>query len=169
MQLLDDSDQEVFKHVHNKLKSFGPDVIPTLEQAWGAELNPTAHERIEEIIHEIQFESLEDEWRLWLSNADNPDLLNGAFLIAKYHYPELRFEEVQKKIFKIKQSIWLELNYNQTPLEQIQIFNQVFYTHQSFKGSQSSSDYQDFCINQALDSKKGNSLSIGIIYQIIAQ
>ena len=168
IQLLDDNDLEVFKHVHNKLKSLGPEVIPTLEQAWGSELNPTAHERIEEIIHEIQFESLEDEWRLWLSNTDNPDLLTGAFLVAKYHYPELRLEEVQKKIFKIKQSIWLELNYNQTPLEQIQIFNQVFYVHQNFKGSQSSSDYQEFCINNALESKKGSSLSIGIIYQIIA-
>ncbi|MES2621170.1 MAG: transglutaminase-like domain-containing protein [Bacteroidota bacterium] len=168
IQLLDDNDQEVFRHVHDKLKSFGPDVIPTLEQAWGSELNPTAHERIEEIIHEIQFESLIEEWTLWLSGNENPDLFTGAFLVAKYHYPELRFEEVQKKIFKIKQSIWLELNYNQTPLEQIQIFNQVFYTHHGFKGAQSSSDFQDFCINHALEAKKGNSFSIGIIYQVLA-
>jgi len=168
IQLLDDNDHEVFRHVHDKLKSFGPDVIPTLEQAWGAELNPTAHERIEEIIHEIQFESLIEEWSIWLSINENPDLLTGAFLVAKYHYPELRFEEIQKKIFKIRQSIWLELNQNQTPLEQIQIFNQVFYTHHGFKGAQSSSDFQDFCINHALESKKGSSLSIGIIYQVIA-
>lgn len=166
IQLLDDNDHEVFRHVHDKLMSLGKDVIPALEQAWSAELNPLTHDRLEEIIHEIQFTGLVKEWRAWLS--DNPDLFTGAYLIAKYHYPDLAIEQIQKKLNKIKQSIWLELNNNQTPLEQIQIFNQVFYTYHAFKGSQSSSDFQDFCINSVLDNKKGNAVSIGIIYQILA-
>jgi regulator of sirC expression with transglutaminase-like and TPR domain len=167
IQLLDDNDQEVYRHVHNKLKSLGPDIIPTLEQAWGSELNPATHERIEEIIHEIQFDSLVEEWMLWRKD-ENPDLLTGAFLVAKYHYPDIALEDVRKKILKLKQSIWLELNYNQTPLEQIQIFNQVLYSHHNFKGVQASSDFHDFCINNALESKKGSSIAVGIIYQIIA-
>ncbi len=168
IQLLDDEDSEVFKHVHDKLISLGNDIIPELEQAWASELNPLAHERLEDIIHTIQFDALEQEWEEWLF-LDPPDLLTGAYLVAKFHYPELEIEEVYKKIQKIKQSIWLELNYNQTPLEQIQIFNQVFYTYHNFRGSQTSSDYQDFCINNVLDTKKGNSIVIGIIYQILAQ
>ena len=60
IQLLDDSDHEVYKHVHAKLLSYGPEVVPLLEQAWGSELNPAAHERLEDIIHEIQFEALLD-------------------------------------------------------------------------------------------------------------
>ena len=167
IQLLDDDDHEVFKHVHAKLKSLGTDIIPTLEEVWSAELNPSTHERLEEIIHEIQFDSLQSEWEFWLSK-EIPDLLTGAYLVAKYHYPELNFEEISKKIFKLRQNIWLELNYNQTPLEQIQIFNQVFYSYHGFKGSQTSNDYQDYCINQVLDSKKGNSITIGIMYQILA-
>lgn len=167
IQLLDDDDHEVFKHVHAKLKSLGTDVIPVLEEIWSAELNPAAHERLEEIIHEIQFDSLLAEWEFWLSK-ETPDLLTGAFLVAKYHYPDLNFDELAKKVFKIRQNIWLELNYNQTPLEQIQIFNQVFYSFHGFKGSQSSNDYQDFCLNQVIDAKKGNSITIGIIYQILA-
>jgi regulator of sirC expression with transglutaminase-like and TPR domain len=167
IQLLDDSDHEVYKHVHDKLISYGPEVVPLLEQAWGAELNPAAHERLEEIIQEIQFDSLIKDWQFWLSN-DNPDLLSGAFLIAKYHYPDIRFEEIQRRISKLRQAIWLELNYHQTPLEQIQVFNQVFYQHQGFKGAQTSSDFQDFCINSVLESRKGNSISVGIIYQVLA-
>jgi regulator of sirC expression with transglutaminase-like and TPR domain len=168
IQLLDDEDNEVFKHVYNKLISFGSEIIPDLEQAWASELNPLAHERLEDIIHKIQFDSLETEWEDWLF-IDQPNLLTGAFLIAKYHYPDIQLEDIQKKLQKIKQSIWLELNYNQTPLEQIQIFNQVFYNYHNFKGSQTSEDYQDFCINNVLDSKKGNSIIVGIIYQILAQ
>jgi regulator of sirC expression with transglutaminase-like and TPR domain len=167
IQLLDDDDKEVFRHVHDKLKSYGTDVIPALEEVWSSELNPTTHDRLEEIIHEIQFDSLRSEWEKWLAK-DSPDLLTGAFLISKYQYPEINLDDIQKKIFKLKQNIWLELNYNQTPLEQIQIFNQVFYSYHGFKGSQTSNDYQDFCINQVLDSKKGNSVAIGIIYQLLA-
>lgn len=168
IQLLDDEDNEVFRHVHDKLISFGAAIIPELEQAWVAELNPLAHERLENIIHQIQFHALEQEWEDWLF-IEPPDLLTGTFLIAKYHYPDIRFDDIQKKLQKIKQSIWLELNYNQTPLEQIQIFNQVFYNYHHFKGSQTSSDYQDFCINNVLETKKGNSILVGIIYQILAQ
>src|SRR5580698_2068510 len=126
IQLLDDDDQEVFKHVHNKLKSYGPDVIPDLEQVWNDELNPTTTERLEEVIHEIQYECLLADWQAWL-DQEIPDLLAGAFIIAQYHYPEIKYEDTLKKINKLRQGIWLELNYNQTPLEQVQIFNQVFY------------------------------------------
>lgn len=168
IQLLDDEDNEVFKHVYSKLISFGTEIIPELEQAWASELNPLAHERLEDIIHKIQFDALEAEWEEWLF-LDQPDLLTGAFLIAKYHYPDIQIEDIRKKLQRIKQSIWLELNYNQTPLEQIQIFNQVFYNYHNFKGSQTSEDYQDFCINNVLDTKKGNSIIVGIIYQVLAQ
>ncbi len=167
IQLLDDSDPIVFKHVHDKLLSLGAEVIPFLEQAWGAELHTTVHERIEEIIREIQFNELVKDWENWLQ-LESPDLLTGAFLIARYHYPEISLQDIQKKIFKLRQSIWLEINNNQTPLEQVQIFNQVFFSQYDFKGLQAISDYQDFCVNAALHSKKGNAICIGIIYQIVA-
>ena len=167
IQLLDDSDQEVFQHVYNKLKSLGPDAIPALEEVWSGDLNSVIHERLEEIIHEIQFEALIEDWEIWLEQ-ESPDLLSGAFLVAKYHYPDIHFEDLSKKVTKLKQNIWLELNYSQTPLEQIQIFNQVFYSYHGFKGSQTTSDFQDFCINQVVDSKKGGAISIGILYQVLA-
>ncbi len=167
IKLLDDNDQEVFRHVHDKLMSYGIDVVPTLEEAWTADLNTTTHERLEEIIHQIQFDALVKEWKLWLSK-ESPDLLTGAFLIAKYFYPDAQIDDVRIRLQKIRQSIWLELNYNQTPLEQIQIFNQVFYHYQNFKGQQISSDYFDYCINHVLENKRGCAVSVGIVYQILA-
>ncbi|MFN8288416.1 MAG: transglutaminase-like domain-containing protein [Chitinophagales bacterium] len=167
IQLLDDEDKEVFRHVHDKLLSLGTEVIPSLEQAWSSELNPATHERLEEIIREIQFTSLENEWIEWVE-TDSPELLTGAYLVARYFYPELKFEEVEKRILKLKQTIWLELNYNQTPLEQIQIFNQVFYNYHDFQGTQNTAEYQDLCINHVLETKKGSSIAVGIIYQIVA-
>lgn len=167
IQLLDDNDREVFKHVHDKLLSMGPEVIPVLEQAWSHQIDPVTHERLEEIIHEIQFDTLITDWKAWLQK-ETPDLLTGAFLVSKYHYPELKYEDVLRKVMKVKQNIWLELSYNQTPLEQVQVFNQVFYNYHNFNGAQVSNDYNDFCINQLLETNKGNAIALGILYQIVA-
>lgn len=167
IQLLDDEDKEVFRHVHDKLISLGTEVIPSLEQAWTADLNPATHERLEEIIREIQFTTLENDWVEWVE-TDSPELLTGAYLVARYFYPELKLDDVEKRILKLRQSIWLELNYNQTPLEQIQIFNQVFYNYHDYQGVQSAAEFQDLCINHVLETKKGASVAVGIIYQVVA-
>lgn len=168
VRLLDDDDREVLNHVYTKIKSFGPEIIPSLENAWTAELNPLQHDRLEEIIHDIQFQIVSDELTEWVESEDT-DLLRGFYIVTKYFFPELKFEEIQKQVFKIKQSIWLELNYNQTPLEQIQIFNQVFYGYHGFSGVQLSEKYEHYCINNLLSTKHGSSISLGLLYQIVAR
>lgn len=167
IQLLDDEDQEVFKHVHQKLKSFGPEVIPALEEIEISQLPPITHERLEEIVREIQYDTLLGEWQEFLKE-ESLDLTTGLFLVSRYYFPNIKLDDIRKKIQKIKQSIWLELNPNQTPLEQVQIFNQVFYSHLEFSCIQASTDYKDLCINQVLETKKGSAIAVGILYQIIA-
>lgn len=166
ISLLDDSDKEVTQHVEEKLRSLGTQIIPSLEQAWSAETEPETHRKIEDLIHLIQFESLEKEFEKWALSLD-ADLITGAYLVSKYHYPEIVLDDIRRKLLRIRQNIWLELNHNQTPLEQIQIFNQIFYYHEGFKGNQSV-DFSDFCINYSLDTRKGNTTSLGIIYQCLA-
>jgi len=58
IHLLDDPDQEVYQHVTDKLISLGTSVIPSLEDAWGNTFDPHLHNRLEELIHVIQFENL---------------------------------------------------------------------------------------------------------------
>jgi hypothetical protein len=168
VRLLDDDDREVLKHVYSTIKSFGIEIIPSLENAWTTELNPLQHDRLEEIIHDIQFETVSDELIAWVE-SDEQDLLKGFYIVSKYFFPDLKFDEIQKQVFKIKQSIWLELNYNQTPLEQIQIFNQVFYGYHGFSGIQLSEKFEHYCVNNLLHSKHGSSISLGILYQVIAR
>ena len=167
VKLLDDDDKEVLNHVYSKIKSFGVEILPSLENAWTAELNPLQHDRLEELIHDIQFQTVCDELISWVETEDM-DLLHGYYIVTKYFFPDLKFDDIQKQIYKIKQSIWLELNYNQTPLEQIQIFNQVFYGYHGFSGIQLSEKFEHYCINNLLETKHGSSISLGLLYQIIA-
>ena len=58
--LLDDDDDEVVAHVEKKLKTLGNGVLPFLEEAWEKTFNPKAHERIEDMVHFLQFELVQN-------------------------------------------------------------------------------------------------------------
>ena len=169
IHLLDDEDPEVFDHVSAKLISFGKEIIPELESAWGDSFNPLLHERIENLIHQIQFEDIYVSFQTW-TEQEEANLLEGALIIARFHFPDLSEQDVRLQISEIQQKIWLEIGNHLTPLETTNVFNQVFYNHFGFGGSYSAKpQMHDYCINHVLDSKKGNSISLGIIYLIIAQ
>jgi regulator of sirC expression with transglutaminase-like and TPR domain len=168
INLLDDPDKEVYKHVSEKLLAFGSEVIPDLESAWEKTFDPVLHRRIENLIHSIQSNSTGKYLKEWIGiNSDN--LLEGTLIISRYQYPDLKTENVLKAIDKLKKSIWLEMNYDLTPLEQVNVFNHVFYSLQSFSGNTLNLlDPQNCYINHVLESKKGNSISLGILYLVLA-
>jgi regulator of sirC expression with transglutaminase-like and TPR domain len=168
IRLLDDSDEEVYSHVFSKISSMGKEVIPILEDAWSNSADPILHTRIEDLVHKIHFSELKTELKKW-GVSEKPSLLEGALLVAKYKYPDLQVVPIQNQIEVIRKSVWVELNYDLTPLEQVNVFNQVFYGFFKFKGDMPQSEYvHEYFLNYVLETKKGNALSIGILYLILA-
>ncbi|MFN8278091.1 MAG: transglutaminase family protein [Chitinophagales bacterium] len=167
VRLLDDDDRQVLEHVQDKLKSLGPEAIPALEDIWAADLNALQHQRLEAIIHDIQVADIRQELVRW--SKGNQDLAYGFYLVSKYYFPEIRFEDLEKKIFKIRQTIWLELNYHQTPIEQIKVFNQVFYSYLGYMGQQIPEDPIKYCLPHIIDKKEGSAVALGLLYQILAR
>ena len=88
VELLDDDDVEVVAHVEEKLKTLGTGVIPFLEEAWEQTFNPKAHERIEDLVHFLQFELTQERLTHWYEH-DKEDLLKGMWILATYQYPDL--------------------------------------------------------------------------------
>ena len=169
ISLLDDEDDVIVNNVSNKLLSYGEQVIFNLENSWEKTVNPIVHERIEEIIHKIQFKTIYNSLENWLRDPF-PDLYKGAEIVAKYQFPDLDSESTRNIVEGIKQKVWLELNNDLTPLETINVFNHVFYGYLGFKGDYKSKvDVSDFCINHLLETKKGASITLGILYVFIAQ
>jgi hypothetical protein len=166
--LLDDPDEEVYRHVTDKLISFGTEIIPSLEDAWGKTFDPDLHFRLEELIHLIQFETLLKEAAAWAKESSG-DLLQGAFLVSKYQYPDLNTSAIMARIEKLGKDIWLEMNYNLTPLEQVNVFNHVLFTLNGFTGNTANiHDPQNSYLNILLETKKGNAVSLSVLYLILA-
>lgn len=170
IKLVDDPDDTIFEHVRGELKSYGRDAIPYLEHSWESEdFGLVFQHRIEQLIHEIQFDDCKQELEKW-KNSSHKDLLKGALIVAKYQYPGLNEAHVYAEIEKIKKDIWLEINLNQTAFEIIKTFNKVFYEIHHFKGNTKSfqSPLNSY-INTVLETKKGNPLTLSLLYSVIAQ
>lgn len=167
LSLVDDPDSEVFEIVSDKLFCYGNQVIPYLEDLWEHTCNEYTQTRIENIIHKLQYEGLKTDMKEWGSSSYN-DLLFGSLLVAKYQYPDLNTTPILQELEKIKRNIWLELNNYLTPLEQANVMCSILYNY--YKLSANDVCYEnpnDFLLNKVLETKKGNAVSIGIIYQVM--
>lgn len=163
--LLDDPDQEVYDTVANKILLFGKEIIPNLEHLWENTVEESIQERIEQVIHRLHYKDLQAALQMW-SDADAPDLLQGAILVARYQFPDMQSNSVLTEIERIKRNIWLELNNYLTPLEQINVLNSMIYNYFGLKGEEVAYVRKNqFFINQVIESKKGNPLTNGIVYQ----
>jgi hypothetical protein len=168
LQLIDDPDEEVYHSVRKKLISFGKEVIPNLENVWETTEDPVIQERVELLIHGVQYEDIKQKFEQW-TKLDNPDLLSGACIVNNYHFPELSVNNIAQQIEKLRRNIWLELNPYLTPLEQTNVLTGIIYQYCHFK--QEPVDYNrpaDFLIAPLLESKKGNSLSLTLLQLILA-
>jgi regulator of sirC expression with transglutaminase-like and TPR domain len=167
--LIDDPDEEVFGPVSERIVSFGKGIIPNLENLWENTPVEAVQERIELLIHRLHYRDLSDEFSYW-KNQPEPDLLNGAALVAKYQYPELLLTGVYAEIEKMRRNIWLELNSYLTPLEQTNVITTILYNYYNLKGTEINySEPNDFLINKVLESKRGNAIANGVIYCILAE
>lgn len=167
MTLIDDPDKEVFDTVSNRIVSYGKLIIPNLEHLWENTQDEFIQEKIEMLIHRLHYQELQEDF-LDFSKSREQDLLAGALLIARYQYPDLINTSVLQEIEKIRRNIWLELNSYLTALEQINIVNRIFFTYHKYKGVEVSYQHQEeFLVNKVIETKRGNSITNGIIYQVL--
>lgn len=170
IHLLDDPDESVYSHVKNRFMSLGPPVIPHLESAWENAYDIVLQKRIEQVIHDIQFEILIRAFKAW-ATTESDDLLKGLLLVARYQYPELNEEKIRKEIKKITQDVWLELNEDLTALEKINIINHIIFDVHGFTGSSVTTYYspQNSFFNCLLETRKGNPVMLSCLYVLVAQ
>lgn len=169
IQLLDDPSKEVNQTVTKNLLDQGTEILPDLEAAWEGTMDSNYQDKLINLIQEIQMNSTYAMLREWISGGTS-DLLRGAYIIARFQYPELQIEDLEKPLDRIVRDVWLELNNNLTALEKIRILNHIFFEVNGF-GRNTKDFYspQNSFINQVLETRKGNPISLAVIYSIVAQ
>lgn len=167
--LIDDPDQEVFDSVSNRIVSYGRGIIPNLENLWENTISNDVQERIELLIHKLHYSDLTEDFQHWKSSSYQ-DLLTASLLIAKFQYPELVTTPVLHEVEKLRRNIWLELNSYLTPLEQVHIVTSILYNYYGLKGTEVAYQHpEEFLINKLIETKRGNSITNGILYLLLCE
>jgi len=168
LHLVDDPDDYVYSTVSDKIISIGKAIIPNLENLWENTTNEEIQERIELLIHKLHFRDLTNDFTNW-ANGD-ADLLQGALLVARYQFPELQNSTVYQEMEKLRRNIWLELNAYLTPLEQVNVITSILYNYNKQTGVELAYlNPDDYLVNKALENKKGNAISNGIIFLAVCE
>lgn len=169
ISLLDDPDESVFNSIQNEILKEGISIVDRLEHIWETSLDDLEQKRIELIIQRIQLNDTKEKIRTWASNEEL-NLFDGVFLISRYQYPGLKLKSVQIQLEKIRKEVWLEYRQSFTALEKITILNHYLFHRYKFKVDRSEpSSPQNCYINRVLDTRKGNSISVAVLYLLIGR
>lgn len=169
IKLLDDPDPQISQPVEDRLLSYGYEIVDYLESAWEQSFDAILQERIENLVHKIQFSNVKTELELW-NLGGSFDLLRGVIAVNKYQYPDLNEQKIINQIEEIKREIWLQMTYEMSAVEKVKLINHVFYTVNGFSGNTTHhQDPQNSFIGKVLETKKGNQILLATIYSVIAQ
>lgn len=169
INLLDDPDELVFEMVERELLKETDKIIPVLEEKWESSFDENSQERIENLIQTLQFKKTRKLLKSWIQ-AEDRDLLTGFILVDRFQYPDLNLLSIYQKIENVKKKIWLELNNSLTLLEKITILNHFLFNINGFSINHNNLYSPQNCfLNQLLETKRGNSVSMSIFYIIISR
>ncbi len=169
ISLLDDEDPEVNAEIMKQITMLGDQAIPFLEEQWESTMDITLQGKIEDLIHKMQYDQLKERLIFWKEN-ESENLLKGMWLIATYQYPDITYESVSAKLDQLYYEAWSNFKEDLQPMDKVRILNHVMFN--KFKFSANTRNFHsasNSMINQVLDNRKGNPISLCIIYLLIGR
>jgi regulator of sirC expression with transglutaminase-like and TPR domain len=169
VSLLDDDDKQIVSHIEEKILSLGTTIIPYLEKEWETNFSPHVQKRIEDLVHTLQYELVKERLLNWYQSKDH-DLLTGMWIVATYQYPDLELDKLKQDLEQIYYETWLEFKPDLYPFDQIKVVNGVLFNKLRF-GANTKNFHSpgNSMINVVLETKKGNPITLCVIYLLVAQ
>ncbi len=169
IRLADEPDEKLFLKVKNRILEYGLDALAELEAARDNAFDLRVHDRISSVVHEIRYQKSLFDLQEWAMNPA-ADLLQACALLTNYQFPSVNVDAFTREVGRIAQEVWLELNVNLTALEKVKVLNHILFDINRFSGDSGRlNSPETYFLNHLLEHRKGNQMSIGILYLIIAR
>jgi len=173
IRLLDDPDKAVYKAVRKKILAEGANILPDLTRAW-QDAKATGNggallmSRFDTLVPLLQNNLVVSQIEQWTSKPD--DLRQIAWLISRLDDFALDREAFDDGLDALKAMLPAYNPANFTPLEQVRMFNNVFFNKMGFRPVATSDYYnpQNCIPYKVMLNKIGNPVSLALIYMILA-
>ncbi|HEX8426543.1 transglutaminase-like domain-containing protein [Hymenobacter sp.] len=167
ISLLDDP--EVAPQIQEKIQTLGESLIPFLEESWEETLDSQQQQRLEDLIHRLQFEGLQQRLRVW-RDSGSENLIEGMWLLNSYQYPDADLQVLNRAIEQLRFEVWTLLKPEMHPADQVQALNYVlFKMHKFAANTQNFHSPANSMLQRVLETRRGNPLTLCVIYLLVAQ
>ncbi|WP_347879374.1 transglutaminase-like domain-containing protein [Hymenobacter defluvii] len=167
ISLLDDP--EIAPQIQGTIQNLGESIIPFLEESWEETLDPQQQQRLEDLIHNLQFDGLKQRLRVWRDTGGD-SLLEGMWLLNSYQYPDADFQALNRAIEQLRFEAWTQMRPGMHPADQVQVLNYVlFRTHKLAANTQNFHSPANSMLHLVLETRRGNPLTLCVIYLLVAQ
>ncbi|MGB0167526.1 MAG: transglutaminase-like domain-containing protein, partial [Luteibaculum sp.] len=160
---------EIVQQVRQEILAIGDIAIPELEQFWeDNSFEPNFRERVEELIHEIQFNTVKNGLEKWSKNPKS--LLEGCYWVNRFQYPDLEIGTLKDGIKELAGLANPNGFWGYGPKTSIQEMNDILYRKRGFRGNKRHFHApQNNFLSDVLSSKKGNPLLLSVLYILVAE
>lgn len=169
IKLLSDDDERVAHIIAGKLAEIGDRAVPLLREAEIEQ--PEIAERIQIVLDDIWGQRLESEFRALSACADEDlDLETGAFLVARFAYPDLDVLQYVETLDAMAGEVRDRLGWKASGEEIIKTINRYLFVEQRFVGNtRQYYDADNSYLNKVLERKAGIPISLSAVYLLLAK
>jgi regulator of sirC expression with transglutaminase-like and TPR domain len=102
-------------------------------------------------------------------NGGGMDLLEGLWIVATYQYPDLSLDKLRQDVEQLFYDVWVDFKDDMHPDERVRAMNNAFFTKLKFApNNKHFHSPANSMINQVLESRRGNPITLCILYMLIA-
>ncbi len=169
IHLLSDTDERVANTIRAQLVQAGPAAVPLLQEAKIDQ--PQMAERISLALDEIRGFCIEEEFRTLLAcREDHIDLERGAFLIARYAYPDLDERSYAHKLDEMAGVVRDRLGHRASGEEAVKTLGRCLFTEEGFRGNtREYYEVDNSYLNRVIDRRTGVPISLSLVYLFVAK
>ncbi len=168
IRLLSDRDERIVNTIRAQLIQAGPAAIPLLQEAKIDQ--PEMAERISLALDDIRGVGIEEEFQKLRACRDEClDLERGAFLIARYAYPDLDEPSYVRKLDEMADTVRDRIGHQESGEEAVKALGRYLFAEQGFRGN--TKDYyqvDNSYLNCVIDRRTGIPISLSVLYLLVA-
>lgn len=145
------------------------DVLPYLSDAV-SDPDALIRGRARLFLEELRLSDLSRRWSIIASQPDaEMDLEGGALLIARYRYPEKDLEPYRRWLDEMAGAVAADLEPDLGMYRTIGVLNMHLFEIAGLRGDDVRYyDPDNTCINRVIDRKRGNPITLSVIYLLVA-
>jgi regulator of sirC expression with transglutaminase-like and TPR domain len=170
MNLLTDDDPAVYRVIREKILSFGDAAIPWL-RAHHLAGDPVLRRRVQEILDHHDRHQTDNRFLAFcLSQGEDLDLEEGVWLLARTRHPQVSVPGYQALLDDYAGELREQIDFGSNPEQILAAINEFLFDHLGFKGNeQNYYEEENSYLNQVIDRRMGNPISLCMIYLFIAR